>query len=395
MERQNFGAFEIYQVTRRNGMKNTKEKFDLVYASTQSLRDAKRETIHFMGRVGRRFKKLRYPIFLFTVLFVFIYNVFLYAFIALRVKDKMARALALAMTAILVLTSIDVTVYAAFQQEAPVLICEQEEHTHSEECYGEPQCVCGQEESEGHSHSEGCYTSERINVWGMEEAESHSHSDECFSEEGELICGREEAEGHTHSDSCFAEETVNICGLEEREGHVHSDSCYEKQLICGKEEHVHGENCYELDVEESEVALEKEADGALDEIIEDHPGDTEAEAVAFEQSTTIEGIEIHVSAPAGVFPANATLSVEMITSTAQVSEIENLVTDKLDEETPEDVATTVEQSYSFDIKVIDENGNEIEPDTSLGEVQVLFSNVIDESIVEDDDLAVDVFLPAW
>ena len=98
-------------------MNNTKEKFDLVYASTQSLRDAKRETIHFMGRVGRRFKKLRYPIFLFTVLFVFIYNVFLYAFIALRVKDKMARALALAMTAILVLTSIDVTVYAAFQQE--------------------------------------------------------------------------------------------------------------------------------------------------------------------------------------------------------------------------------------------------------------------------------------
>ena len=42
-------------------MNNTKEKFDLVYASTQSLRDAKRETIHFMGRVGRRFKKLRYP----------------------------------------------------------------------------------------------------------------------------------------------------------------------------------------------------------------------------------------------------------------------------------------------------------------------------------------------
>ena len=111
---------------------------------------------------------------------------------------------------------------------------------------------------------------------------------------------------------------------------------------------------------------------------------------AFAQSMILDGIEISVYAPAGVFPAGAFLDVKMITNEAEVSEIEQLVSEKKDETTSPDVTTVVEQSYSFDITIRNESGTEIEPDTSKGQVSVTFKNVgvIETEQQEDKELSV-------
>ncbi len=113
--------------------------------------------------------------------------------------------------------------------------------------------------------------------------------------------------------------------------------------------------------------------------------------VAFEQTVVRNGIEITVSAPAGVFPAGALLHVEMITDEAEVSEIEQLVTEKKEETTADDVVTVVEQSYSFDITIVDEEGNEIEPDTTCGQVSVTFKNVGVTEVEQQEDKELTVF----
>ena len=60
---------------------NSKERFEQIYKSFEPLREAKRETIHYLGRLGRKHPILKYPVFLFLTAFIFIYNVFLYLFI--------------------------------------------------------------------------------------------------------------------------------------------------------------------------------------------------------------------------------------------------------------------------------------------------------------------------
>ena len=167
------------------------------------------------------------------------------------------------------------------------LICELEEHQHSEECYAQV-LVCGLEESEdqvipGHHHTEDCYQPVQVCTCSLEEhvhteacynesgelvclfqdhthivgcydangalictAAEHVHGDTCYDQEGNLICGLEE---HTHTNGCYTWETVLVCGLDESEdqvipGHTHTEECYETQLVCGKEEHLHTADCY-------------------------------------------------------------------------------------------------------------------------------------------------------
>lgn len=121
--------------------------------------------------------------------------------------------------------------------ETKVLVCEKEEHTHTDACYPigdlpEKEYQCGKEE--------------------------HTHTDACLNEAGEIICGLEE---HTHTDACEGKKpgsgggTEDIadeftCGLEE---HTHVDACYDEngELICGKEEHIHTSKCLIPDSDET------------------------------------------------------------------------------------------------------------------------------------------------
>ncbi|MCD8088452.1 MAG: CHAP domain-containing protein [Oscillospiraceae bacterium] len=143
-----------------------------------------------------------------------------------------------------------------------VLVCgleESEAHTHSEDCYSDV-LTCGQEESQGHTHSEACYDEDGNLICGQEESEGHTHTADCYT--SELTCGLEESEGHTHSDECYETQTVLVCGLEEceaTEGHTHTEDCYETQLICGLEEHTHTVECLIDETADVETAADWEA----------------------------------------------------------------------------------------------------------------------------------------
>lgn len=75
------------------------------------------------------------------------------------------------------------------------------------------------------------------------EIEEHVHTDNCYSSKGELKCGKQE---HTHTDECFdapkAAEPIYICRETE---HTHTEDCYfsDGTLKCTLHEHVHTENC--------------------------------------------------------------------------------------------------------------------------------------------------------
>lgn len=76
------------------------------------LRRIKEETIHSLARIGRKYRMLRYPALAVLVIFVFIYNLFLYGFIHFRMRERLARGLAMAMTVVLLFTGVNITAFA-------------------------------------------------------------------------------------------------------------------------------------------------------------------------------------------------------------------------------------------------------------------------------------------
>ena len=101
------------------------------------------------------------------------------------------------------------------------IICGLEEHTHTDECFGNA-LICGKAESSGHVHNEDCYKKEHV-----------------------LVCGKENNEAHTHNEECYKDEYVLICDVPEQEVHNHTEECYEKRLICALPEHKHSKQCFE------------------------------------------------------------------------------------------------------------------------------------------------------
>ena len=88
------------------------ERLQGIQRTLEPLRVAKKTTIKTLGAIGRKHRCLRYPIFIGLVAFIFVYNVFFHAFIQFKMREKMARAMAVTMTLILVLTSVDLSVLA-------------------------------------------------------------------------------------------------------------------------------------------------------------------------------------------------------------------------------------------------------------------------------------------
>ena len=114
------------------------------------------------------------------------------------------------------------------------------------------------------------------------------------------------------------------------------------------------------------------------------------EKAGFSQCVVDGEVEISVSAPEGVFPEGATLLANRITEESQVSQIEQLVATKEEEAAP-DEAVKVEQTYSYDITILDAEGNAIEPDTSKGEVSVSFKNVGAARVEQEADKDLSVY----
>ena len=89
-----------------------REQYEKLHAACEPFRRAKSETIRTLAGIGRRYRLLRYPIWIVLVAYIFIYNVILYGCIQLKVREKAAKGVALVTTVALVLTSVDFTVLA-------------------------------------------------------------------------------------------------------------------------------------------------------------------------------------------------------------------------------------------------------------------------------------------
>ena len=121
--------------------------------------------------------------------------------------------------------------------------------------------------------------------------------------------------------------------------------------------------------------------------------ETEETDVSFEQTKTVDGIQVSVSAEAGVFPEGASLQVQKVTDTDVLDTFEEAVGEQDDSqdalvrkiarelkelsiegvETPQVAAGN--DLTVFDITIHDSNGEEIQPDTNKGETKVSFSNI--------------------
>ena len=94
---------------------------------------------------------------------------------------------------------------------------------------------------------------------------------------------------------------------------------------------------------------------------------------AFHAEETVDGIRILVDAPEGVFPKGAVLSAEKITEAGKLSDIREGISETKKKEG--EAAPEISDSVTFDISILDTDGNEIEPDTSKGKVSVRFEEV--------------------
>ena len=104
----------------------------------------------------------------------------------------------------------------------------------------------------------------------------------------------------------------------------------------------------------------------------------DGKATAFEQSITVDGVVITVTADEGVFPEGTVIEARKVTTSE-----ENEATEAIDEVRDEEKNVAV--SYTFDITAYDQDGNEIEPDTSKGSVKVTFkmAEIANENLETD------------
>lgn len=76
------------------------------------LRKAKTHTIHTLAVFGKKHPVIKYPVFVLTVVFIFVYNVFFHMFMQFHMREKLSRALAFVMCFILVFTGSNITSFA-------------------------------------------------------------------------------------------------------------------------------------------------------------------------------------------------------------------------------------------------------------------------------------------
>ena len=260
-----------------------------------------------------------------------------------------------------------------------VLVCGQEEHTHTEECYqvfpvsvdcpentqeqhlhdencydAEGKLVCGKEEFVIiHTHDEECYDREGSLICHLPVVEEHIHSEECYDSDQNLVCQKKELRiSHTHDETCYDSDGSLICTLPENEAHEHTEECYdqEQNLICGiREIRLHPEHtdaCYETDPETGErsficpypVVIAHQHTGICHDTVESVLVCTEKEhvhtdscyekaapmpAVAFENTDT--EISVFVSAEEGCFPEGTEMLVKPVSAEEVMSSVETAV----------------------------------------------------------------------
>ena len=132
--------------------------------------------------------------------------------------------------------------------------------------------------------------------------------------------------------------------------------------------------------EEEEKLVEDHQDAQEKDVSE---VETTVEKVAFHEERILDGIRISVSADAGVFPKGSVLKAKKLVKKADKKKVEASIEEKLKEED-----ATLAESFIFDISIRDKDGEEIQPDTSQGEVKVSFEQLDLSALQEGKELAV-------
>ena len=135
-------------------------------------------------------------------------------------------------------------------------------------------------------------------------------------------------------------------------------------------------------VSEEKVAEVVESVGEESTEIADEAAEETAEELnypAFEQSVIVDGVNVTVAAAEGIFPENSTLSVTKVSGNNKA--LADLAVDAVRDEN-----VNVVESYTFDIKVFDAFGEEIQP-TDNQSVQVSFAM----AEIADTNLHTDVY----
>ncbi len=130
-------------------------------------------------------------------------------------------------------------------------------------------------------------------------------------------------------------------------------------------------------------------DSDIEALEEDEETDEEISEEPFYEVQVVDGIAVSVSADPGVFPEGASLFVRAV-DPSEIAPAEESIEEERDDN------VKVASSYTFDIKVFDAEGNEIQPDTSKGKVCVSFAmaeadnaNLSADIYHIDDELNVD------
>lgn len=106
----------------------------------------------------------------------------------------------------------------------------------------------------------------------------------------------------------------------------------------------------------------------------------ETAKTAFEASAVVDGVKISVKADDGVFKDAKTLKVRKV-SNLEEEKVKEAVEEKREE------GKNVAVSYTFDISILDSAGNEIQPDTTKGDVHVSFQ--LEEA--KNQNLSADIY----
>ena len=121
-----------------------------------------------------------------------------------------------------------------------------------------------------------------------------------------------------------------------------------------------------------ETETEKESQEAVEDAEE-----------AFQQEKEISGVLVSVKADPGVFPTGAKLQVKKVGKGTE-RKVDSAVKEKLEAD-----QENLLQSMIFDISVLNKDGEEMQPDTTKGEVRVQFSHI--PFLQEDAEKQISVF----
>ena len=124
------------------------------------------------------------------------------------------------------------------------------------------------------------------------------------------------------------------------------------------------------------LSKETETEKESQEVVED------AEE-AFQQEKEISGVLVSVKADPGVFPTGAKLQVKKVGKAAE-RKVDSTLKEKLLEN-----RENLLESMIFDISVLNKDGEEVQPDTTKGEVKVQFSHI--PFLQEDAEKQISVF----